>query len=111
MGSHSSELALVDYKIFGTNGLTREIGFEDLARSCRVACLRRQRRAGDMRRHAVMGHGAPRMVFGWWLREPDVAGIARELAAFQRANDGVAVTDLAAGSVHDIAAALHHADQ
>ena len=64
-----------------------------------------------MRGHAVMRHGAPGMVLGRGLRKPDVAGIARELAALQRAHDGVAVADLAARGVHDIAAALHHADQ
>ena len=92
-------------------GLLGEIAFEDLARAGGVARLRRQRGAGDVRRHAVMRHGAPGMVLRRRLREPDVAGIARELAALQRADDGVAVADLAARGVHEIGAALHHADQ
>src|SRR3984957_10340402 len=60
-----------------------------------------------MRRHAVMGHCAPRMAFRSGLREPDVAGIASELAAFERADDGVAVADFAARGVHEISATLH----
>ena len=87
-------------------GLPVEIALEDLAGAGGVARLRRQRAAGDMRRHAVMGHGAPWMILGRRLREPDVAGIACELAALEGAHDGVAVADLAAGRVHDVAAAL-----
>ena len=34
-----------------------------------------------MRRHAVMGHGPPGMILRRRLREPHVAGIARQLAA------------------------------
>ena len=45
------------------------------------------------------------------LREPDVARIAGELAAFERAHDGIAIADLAARRVHEIGAALHLADQ
>lgn len=63
-----------------------------------------------MRRHAVMGHRAPRMVLGRRLREPNVTGIAGELAAFERPCDGIAIADLAARGVHQIGTALHLAD-
>jgi hypothetical protein len=81
--------------------------FENLARAGGVARLRRQRGAGNVRRHAVMRHGPPRMVFRRRLRKPHIAGIAGELAAFQRANNGVAIADLGAGGIHQIGAALH----
>src|SRR5680860_1739780 len=64
-----------------------------------------------MGRHAVMGHCAPGMVPRRGLREPDVARIARELTAFQCANHRVAVDDLAARRIHEVATALHHADK
>src|SRR5262245_13213363 len=64
-----------------------------------------------MRSHAVMRHGAPRMVFSWRLWKPNVPGIARQLSALERPHDSIAVADLGAGGVHDVAPALHHADQ
>src|SRR5262245_66590389 len=85
--------------------------FEDLARASGIAGLGGERTARDMRGHTVMRHGAPRMVLRRRLRKPDVAGISRELTALQRTHDGVTVADLATRGVHDIAAALHHADQ
>src|SRR3979409_597192 len=45
------------------------------------------------------------------LREPDVTGIAGELSALERANDGIAIADLAARGVHEVGAALHLRDQ
>src|SRR5262249_42348593 len=65
--------------------------FEDLAGACGVACLRRQRRAGDVRGHAMVWHSPPRVILRRGLGEPDIAGVAGELAAFQRAADRVAV--------------------
>src|SRR6516225_10253065 len=59
----------------------------------------------------MVRHGTPRVVLGRGLWKPDVAGVGRELSAFQRAYDGVTVANLAASRVHDIAAALHHTDQ
>src|SRR6516165_10665082 len=64
-----------------------------------------------MRRHTVMRHGAPGMVARRRLWEPHVSGIARELATFERAHDSITITNLPARRVHDVAAALHHADQ
>ena len=64
-----------------------------------------------MRRHAVMRHCAPRVVLRRGLRKPDVAGIAGELAAFERADDGVTVADFATRRVHEIRTALHFGDQ
>src|SRR5262249_48220530 len=58
-----------------------------------------------------MRHGAPWVVFGWRLWEPDVARVACKLAALERAHDRVTVADLSPRRVHDIAATLHHADQ
>src|SRR6185312_5116780 len=102
MGADAGELAFVDDQVLGANRLLGEIALEDLARARGVAGLCRERASRDMRGHAVMRHGAPGMVLWRRLREPDVAGIARELPALQRADDGVAVADLAAGRVHDV---------
>ena len=60
-----------------------------------------------MRRHAVVRHRAPRVVPRRRLREPDVSGVARELSAFERPHDRVAIADLAARGVHEIGPALH----
>src|SRR5580692_6635649 len=64
-----------------------------------------------MRRHAMMRHCAPGMVFRRGLREPDVAGIASELAALEGADDGVAVADFATRGVHEIRATLHFGEK
>src|ERR1700710_769240 len=63
-----------------------------------------------MRRHALMRHGAPRMIARSRLREPDIACIACELAGFQRTYNGVAIHDLPACRVDDVRATLHLAD-
>src|ERR1700683_4608468 len=63
-----------------------------------------QERAGW---RAVVGHRAPRVVARRWLGEPDVAGVACELAALARRDDRVAVADLAARGVDQIGAPLH----
>src|ERR1700759_2019304 len=44
---------------------------------------RRQRGPGNMRRHAVVGHRALRVVPGRRLWEPDVSGVAGELSGFE----------------------------
>src|SRR5208283_160759 len=90
------ELALIDDQIFVADGPALEIALQDFARAGRVTRLRGERRAGDMRRHAMMRHAAPRMVLRCWLREPDIARIAGELAAFERPHDGIAVADFSA---------------
>src|ERR1700722_13384269 len=64
-----------------------------------------------MRRHTVMWHGTPGMVARRRLREPHISRIACELATFERAHDSITIANLAARRVHDVAAALHHADQ
>ena len=51
------------------------------------------------------------IVPGRRLREPDVARIARKLAAVQGPDHSVAIADLAARGVHEIGAPLHLADQ
>lgn len=60
-----------------------------------------------MRRHAVERHGAPRVIFWRRLREPDIAGIAREPAGLQGTHDGIAFDELATCGVDEIRAALH----
>src|SRR4029077_12549680 len=97
MGTRAGELALIYDEIFGADWLTREVALENLARASCVACLRRQRAARDMRRHAVVRHGTPGMILGRGLWEPDVARIARKLSAFERPHDRVAVANLTAG--------------
>src|SRR5262245_51159725 len=59
----------------------------------------------------MMWHGSPRMVFSWRLWKPNIPGVARQLAALERPHDSIAVADLGPGGVHDVAPALHHADQ
>jgi hypothetical protein len=44
------------------------------------------------------------------LREPHIAGVTGELAALERTHNRIAIGDLAAGGVDEIAAALHLAD-
>src|SRR5262245_21751481 len=111
MRADAGELSLVHHEILGADRLACEMCFEDLARASGIAGLGGEGTARDMRGHTVMRHGAPRMVLRRRLRKPDVAGISRELTALQRTHDGVTVADLATRGVHDIAAALHHADQ
>src|SRR5215468_3702175 len=111
MSAGSSKLALVDDQIFGPNGLAREVAFENLARAGRIASLGRERAARNVRRHAMVRHGPPRMVLCWRLRKPNVTRIAGELAALQGPHDRIAVDDLGSGGIHNVATSLHHADQ
>src|SRR5258708_37565583 len=60
-----------------------------------------------MRRHPIVRHGPPRMVLWRRLRIPNVACISGEVAGLKRANDSVALNQLAAGRINEIAAALH----
>src|SRR5260370_11336193 len=57
--------------------------FEDLASPRGLTCLRRQRRAGDVRGHAVMRHRTPWVIPGRRLGEPDIGGGAGPLPSFQ----------------------------
>src|ERR1700745_1788302 len=107
MRARSREPALVDDEILVADWPALEIAFEDFACARRVACLGRERCARDMRRHPVMWHSAPRMIFWGWLREPDVSRIACELTALERTHNRIAVADFCARGVHDIGAALH----
>jgi hypothetical protein len=47
------------------------------------------------------------MILGRGLREPYVACVACELAAFERSDDCVSITDLGARGIHEIGAAFH----
>jgi len=61
MCASAREPALIDDQIFVADWPALEIALQ--IRACRrVTRLRGQRRAGDMRRHAMMRHAAPRMV-------------------------------------------------
>src|SRR5580693_2905631 len=107
MRARTRQLAAVDDEIFVADRPLLEPALKNLARAGGVARLRRKRGPGNMRRHAVVGHRAPRMVFRRRLWEPDVSGVARELSAFEPPHDGVAIADLAACGVHEIGPALH----
>src|SRR5690606_31096109 len=58
-----------------------EVALQDFAHAGGVTRLRGKRSAGDVRRHAMVRHGAPRMVLGRGLGEPHVAAIAGQLSA------------------------------
>src|SRR5258708_7438829 len=64
-----------------------------------------------MRRHAVMRHRPPGMIFRCRLGIPDIASVASKLSALKSANNGVAVTDSAACRIHEISTTLHFADE
>src|ERR1700691_2048303 len=89
VGARAGELAAVDDEIFLPDRSALEPAFENLARARRVARLRRERGAGNVGRHAVVRHGAPRMVLRRRLRETHVSRVSGKLAAFERANNGV----------------------
>ena len=95
MCARARQLAAVNDKIFVPNRSLLEPAFENLARAGGVTRLRRKRGPGNVRRHAVVGHRAPRVILRRRLREPDVSGVARELSAFERPHDRVAIADLA----------------
>src|SRR5262245_18739390 len=104
MRADAGELAALNDEILVADRLVGEVALQDLSDACRVPCLGRERGAGDMRRHAVMRHGAPGMILGCGLREPDVAGIACELSALQRAHDRIPIAELTAGGIDEISA-------
>src|ERR1700732_2215579 len=99
MRAGARELAFVDDQILVADRSSLEIALEDFARASRVARLRGERCPGDMRRHPVMRHGAPRMIVRRRLREPYIARISRELAALQRPDNCIAVADFSARGI------------
>ena len=98
-------------EVLVANRAAIEEALEDLPDSGRVASLRRQRRARNVRRHPVMRHRPPGVVVGRRLGEPDIAGVPREPAALQRAHHGVAVADLPPGRIHEVRTPLHCGEQ
>src|SRR5215469_1750287 len=70
MGADTRKHAALYDKIFIADRLACKITFKDLAHASGIARLRGERRSGDMRRHAVVRHRPPRMVFRSWLRKP-----------------------------------------
>src|SRR5215472_5768974 len=87
VSARSGEPAALHDQVFVADRPVLKPAFEDLAGACGVACLRRQRRAGDVRGHAMVWHGPPGVILRRGLGEPDIAGVAGELAAFERAAD------------------------
>ncbi len=73
------ESAVLHDQILVADRTALEVTLEDFPRARSIARLRRQAGAGDMRRHAMMGHRAPRMILRRRLREPHISGITREL--------------------------------
>src|SRR5690349_22129157 len=70
MRARPGELAALDDQVLLADGPVLKPALQDLPGPRRVARLRRQRRAGDMRGHAMVRHTAPRMVPRCGLREP-----------------------------------------
>ncbi len=64
-----------------------------------------------MRRHRLVGHGAPWMIGGRRLRVPDVAGVTGQLSATQCIDHRIANRDLGTRGVHDVRTAPHGIDQ
>ena len=60
-----------------------------------------------MRRHPIVGHGAPGMIRERGLRIPDVAAIASQLSALQGTHHRVPIAESAARRVDQIATAFH----
>eukprot|EP00050_Salpingoeca_kvevrii_P005681 m.285082 g.285082 ORF g.285082 m.285082 type:complete len:437 (+) comp11291_c0_seq1:127-1437(+) len=110
VSADTSELAVHGNDVVLVVGLAIEEALEDLADAGSVAGLGREGRAGDVGRHGVVGHGAPGMVLGRRLGEPDIAGVASKVTRLEGSGNGVLVADLAASSVDDVGAALHLLD-
>src|SRR5271156_4432816 len=102
MRPNAGELAAIDDEISVADRPPFEEALEDFPCSGRVSGLRRQRCPRNMRRHAVMRHGPPGMIFRRRLREPYVACVAGKLTAFEGPDDCVAIANLSARSVHEI---------
>src|SRR5919202_751050 len=101
------DLAVVDDQVLWPYLLSLEVGFEAVTDALGVASLRFQRRAGDVRRHGVVGQRPPRMIGRRGLDVPRVAGVPGQVAGFQRLDEGVAIDDRPAGRVDQPGALLH----
>src|SRR5216683_7980477 len=75
VSARSGELAALDDQVLLADRPVLKPAFEDLAGARGVACLRRQRRPGDVRGHAMVRHRAPRVIPGRRLGEPDITGV------------------------------------
>src|SRR6476660_2424724 len=93
-GARSGERPGVHDQILVADRAVPEEALEDLAGPCGVAGLSGQARARDVRRHAVVGHRAPRVLGRGGLRKPHVARISGQLAALEGPDHRVAVADL-----------------
>ena len=72
--------------------LARKVRLQDILRALRIPLLRIQTRPRHMRHHCVStAEGvlgvAKNVVLGRWLREPDVAAVAAEMAGFEGVGD------------------------
>src|SRR5580692_13224406 len=84
VGAGAGQGAALDDQVLVADRPGLEEALEDLAGAGGVAGLGRERGAGDVRGHAVVGHGPPRVVGRCRLREPDVARVARQLSRLER---------------------------
>src|SRR5262249_56204989 len=94
VGSRPGERAPGNDQVLVANWPVLEPALEDLARPGRIAGLRGQRGAGDVRGHAVVRHRAPRVIGRSRLREPYVARVAGEAAARAGPRHPVGAPDL-----------------
>src|SRR5271156_65826 len=110
MSAGAGKLSLVDDQIFVADRSVLEPAFKKLLRAGGVARLSRERGPRDVRRHPVMRHGPPGVIFWRGLRKPDVSGVPGELTTLRCPDDRVAIANLAARSVDQIGTAFHTGD-
>src|SRR5665811_1463704 len=99
MRSDASQLATLHDQVLIANWTAFEVTFQNFTGTGRITGLRRQAGTRNVRRHAMIWHGAPRMVLRCGLWEPDIARITGQLTTFQRANHSIAVSQFAASGV------------
>ena len=86
--------------------LSRQVRLQNRLRSITISLLRIERRTRHVRHHGVSASEgvlgvSEGMVLGCWLREPDVAAVAAEVAGFQGFGDVFFDDDGAAGGVDE----------
>ena len=97
-----ANLPLSTIKYFISDSAFVKPAFEDLTRAYCVTGLGGQRRTRHVRRHAIMRHGPPGMIWGRWLGKPDITGVACQTGGLERTRDRVLVADISARAVHKI---------
>ena len=86
--------------------LSAQVTLQNTLSAICIALLRIERSARHVRHHGVSATEgvlgvAEGMVFGCWLREPDIASVAAEVTALQGLGDVFLNDDGAAGSVDE----------